>query len=241
MLNATLNNYFASKLPQFIIGIICLLFSMIRVSAQIPDGASVNRNLNLKNSFKQDTVQRVVYHSPKKAALFSAMLPGLGQVYNRKYWKVPLIYAAAGGLIYSFQFNQSRYVNYREAYGLFAATGVLFNHESPLRPSRIVTRKIISTAVRIANGSKERLQLGNVDVHRDWGWAPEYVEAIWRILQHDQAEDFVIATGHMHSLSQFVDQVFAVLGLAAKRQLVKIKKVSSLLDNFCCCAKFLIS
>ncbi len=89
---------------------------MIRVSAQIPDGASVNRNLNLKNSFKQDTVQRVVYHSPKKAALFSAMLPGLGQVYNRKYWKVPLIYAAAGGLIYSFQFNQSRYVNYREAY-----------------------------------------------------------------------------------------------------------------------------
>ena len=106
--------------------------------------------------------------------------------------------------------------NYREAYGLFAATGVLFNHESPLRPSRFVTRKIVSTAVRIANGSKERLQLGNVDVHRDWGWAPEYVEAMWRILQHDQAEDFVIATGQMHSLSQFVDQVFAVLGLAAK-------------------------
>jgi len=106
--------------------------------------------------------------------------------------------------------------NYREAYGLFAATGVLFNHESPLRPSRFVTRKIVSTAVRIANGSKERLQLGNVDVHRDWGWAPEYVEAMWRILQHDQAEDFVIATGHMHSLSQFVDQVFDVLGLAAK-------------------------
>ena len=106
--------------------------------------------------------------------------------------------------------------NYREAYGLFAATGVLFNHESPLRPSRFVTRKIVSTAVRIANGSRERLQLGNVDIHRDWGWAPEYVEAMWRILQHDEPEDFVIATGHMHSLSQFVDQVFAVLGLAAK-------------------------
>lgn len=106
--------------------------------------------------------------------------------------------------------------NYREAYGLFAATGVLFNHESPLRPSRFVTRKIVSTAVRIANGSRERLQLGNVDIHRDWGWAPEYVEAMWRILQLDEPEDFVIATGHMHSLSQFVDQVFAVLGLAAK-------------------------
>lgn len=105
--------------------------------------------------------------------------------------------------------------NYREAYGLFAATGILFNHESPLRPCRFVTRKIVSTAVRIANGSKERLQLGNLNVHRDWGWAPEYVDAMWRILQHDQAEDFVIATGRMHSLSDFVDRVFAVLGLAA--------------------------
>jgi GDPmannose 4,6-dehydratase len=105
--------------------------------------------------------------------------------------------------------------NYREAYGLFAATGILFNHESPLRPSRFVTRKIVSAAVRIANGSKERLQLGNLNVHRDWGWAPEYVDAMWRILQHDQAEDFVIATGRMHSLSDFVDRVFAVLGLAA--------------------------
>ena len=105
--------------------------------------------------------------------------------------------------------------NYREAYELFAATGILFNHESPLRPSRFVTRKIVSTAVRIANGSKERLQLGNLNVHRDWGWAPEYVDAMWRILQHDQAEDFVIATGRMHSLSDFVDRVFAVLGLAA--------------------------
>ena len=105
--------------------------------------------------------------------------------------------------------------NYREAYGLFAATGILFNHESPLRPCRFVTRKIVSTAVRIANGSKERLQLGNLNVHRDWGWAPEYVDAMWRILQHDQAEDFVIATGRMHSLSDFVDRAFAVLGLVA--------------------------
>lgn len=107
--------------------------------------------------------------------------------------------------------------NYREAYGLFAATGILFNHESPLRPSRFVTRKIVSTAVRIANGSKERLQLGNLEVHRDWGWAPEYVEAMWRILQHDRPEDFVIATGRMHSLSEFVDRVFDVLGLDPKQ------------------------
>ena len=103
--------------------------------------------------------------------------------------------------------------NYREAYGLFAATGILFNHESPLRPIRFVTRKIVSTAVRIAGGSKERLKLGNLNVHRDWGWAPDYVDAMWRILQHEKAEDFVVATGVMHSLRDFVDKTFECLGL----------------------------
>lgn len=103
--------------------------------------------------------------------------------------------------------------NYREAYGLFAATGILFNHESPLRPQRFVTRKIVSTAVRIAAGSGEKLHLGNLDIHRDWGWAPEYVEAMWRILQHERPEDFVIATGRMHSLRHFVEQVFGAVGL----------------------------
>lgn len=103
--------------------------------------------------------------------------------------------------------------NYREAYDLFAATGILFNHESPLRPERFVTRKIVSAAVRIANGSGEKLHLGNLEVHRDWGWAPEYVEAMWRILQHDQPEDFVIATGQMCSLAKFVDEAFAAVGL----------------------------
>ena len=73
--------------------------------------------------------------------------------------------------------------NYREAYGLFACSGILFNHESPLRPSRFVTSKIVSTAVRIANGSNEKLNLGKLDIHRDWGWAPDYVEAMWRMLQ----------------------------------------------------------
>ena len=105
--------------------------------------------------------------------------------------------------------------NYREAYGLFAATGILFNHESPLRPERFVTQKIIKAAVRIANGSKERLKLGNLDIHRDWGWAPDYVEAMWRILQHDQPEDFVIATGKMHSLKEFVKKAFEEVGLNA--------------------------
>jgi GDPmannose 4,6-dehydratase len=105
--------------------------------------------------------------------------------------------------------------NYREAYGLFAATGILFNHESPLRPERFVTQKIIKAAVRIANGSKERLKLGNLDIHRDWGWAPDYVDAMWRILQVEQADDFVIATGEMHSLNEFLEKAFEVVGLNA--------------------------
>lgn len=102
---------------------------------------------------------------------------------------------------------------YREAYGLHASTGILFNHESPLRPERFVTRKIIAAVVRIARGSRERLVLGNTDIVRDWGWAPEYVEAMWRILQQEQPEDFVIATGVSHRLRDFVALAFEMAGL----------------------------
>jgi GDPmannose 4,6-dehydratase len=103
--------------------------------------------------------------------------------------------------------------NYREAYGLFASTGILFNHESPLRPARFVTSKIVSTASRIANGSKDKLQLGNIDISRDWGWAPDYVEAMWRILQQATPDDFVIGTGETNTLRDFVEIVFSHLGL----------------------------
>jgi GDPmannose 4,6-dehydratase len=103
--------------------------------------------------------------------------------------------------------------NYRDAYDLFACTGILFNHESPLRPQRFVTSKIVSTAVRIANGSSETLTLGNMNICRDWGWAPDYVEAMWKILQLSEPEDFVIATGEAQTLQDFVSYVFEELGL----------------------------
>lgn len=103
--------------------------------------------------------------------------------------------------------------NYREAYGLFTCTGILFNHESPLRPERFVTRKIIAAACRIAKGSKERLRLGNTTIQRDWGWAPEYVEAMWMMLQRERAEDFVISTGKSHSLAEFAEVAFRYFGL----------------------------
>jgi GDPmannose 4,6-dehydratase len=103
--------------------------------------------------------------------------------------------------------------NYREAYGLFACTGLLFNHESPLRPIRFVTQKIVQAAKRIAAGSAEKLILGRLDIKRDWGWAPEYVEAMWRMLQLQGPEDFVIATGKTERLETFVDLAFKYVGL----------------------------
>jgi GDPmannose 4,6-dehydratase len=103
--------------------------------------------------------------------------------------------------------------NYREAYGLFACSGILFNHESPLRPERFVTQKIITTACKIAQGSAEKLYLGEISVRRDWGWAPEYVEAMYKMLQHDEPDDYVIATGQTSSLQDFVSEAFTCVGL----------------------------
>ncbi|MBN4046402.1 GDP-mannose 4,6-dehydratase [bacterium AH-315-P15] len=103
--------------------------------------------------------------------------------------------------------------NYRESYGLFACSGILFNHESPLRPSRFVTAKIVRAAADIAENKSERLELGDLSVERDWGWAPEYVDAMWRILQQSEPDDFVIASGRAHSLEEFVSRVFAKFGL----------------------------
>ncbi|WP_446334353.1 GDP-mannose 4,6-dehydratase [Coleofasciculus sp. G1-WW12-02] len=103
--------------------------------------------------------------------------------------------------------------NYREAYGLFACSGILFNHESPLRPQRFVTQKIVSAVSRIAQGSQEKLYLGNVDIKRDWGWAPEYVEAMYKILQQEEPDDYVIATGESYTLEEFVVAAFDCVGL----------------------------
>lgn len=108
-------------------------------------------------------------------------------------------------------------VNYREAYALFACNGILFNHESPLRPPRFVTRKVVQAACRIAAGSGERLRLGDVGISRDWGWAPEYVDAMWRMLQQPEPSDFVIATGETFSLEEYVRYAFEAVSLDWRR------------------------
>jgi GDPmannose 4,6-dehydratase len=103
--------------------------------------------------------------------------------------------------------------NYREAYNMFACSGILFNHESPLRPDRFVTQKIVKAACRIYRGASEILELGNISINRDWGWAPEYVDAMWRMLQQDEPDDYVVATGQTNSLEGFVAEVFSSLNL----------------------------
>lgn len=104
-------------------------------------------------------------------------------------------------------------INYRESYGMYACSGILFNHESPLRGTEFVTRKITLSAARIKCGQEKELRLGNLDAKRDWGYAPEYVEAMWLMLQQSKPEDFVIATGETHSVQEFVEEAFTSLGL----------------------------
>ena len=108
-------------------------------------------------------------------------------------------------------------VNYREAYGLFISNGILFNHESPRRGETFVTRKITRAVGRIKAGLQDKLYLGNLNARRDWGFAGDYVEAMWMILQHPEPDDFVIATGESYSVRDFLDEAFSFAGLEWQR------------------------
>lgn len=110
--------------------------------------------------------------------------------------------------------------NYREAYNLFACSGILFNHDSPLRPKRFVTQKIVAAANQIAQGKLEKLLLGDISIQRDWGWAPEYVQAMYLMLQQKQPDDYAIATGETHKLEDFVAEVFAYLSLDWREHII---------------------
>ncbi|HEV2296397.1 MAG TPA: GDP-mannose 4,6-dehydratase [Tepidisphaeraceae bacterium] len=108
-------------------------------------------------------------------------------------------------------------VNYRESYGMYACNGILFNHESPRRGETFVTRKITRAATRIKEGLQDKLFLGNLDAKRDWGFAGDYVEAMWLMLQQDKPDDYVVATGETHSVREFLDEVFGLLDLDWKK------------------------
>jgi GDPmannose 4,6-dehydratase len=108
-------------------------------------------------------------------------------------------------------------VDYRDAYGMHASNGILFNHESPRRGATFLTRKVTRGVAAIVAGTADKLYLGNLDARRDWGYAPEYVEAMWRMLQQDEPGDYVIATGEMHSVREFVELAFGLAALDWER------------------------
>ena len=133
-------------------------------------------------------------------------------------------YAAAK--LYSFHMTRV----YREAYGIFACNGILFNHESPLRGLEFVTRKITNSVAKIKLGLQSELRLGNMETRRDWGFAPEYVKAMWMVMQQDRADDYVIATGETHSVREFVEEAFKAAGLNWKDYVKEDKRLHRPLD-----------
>lgn len=145
---------------------------------------------------------------------------------NSLFW--PVSPYAASKL---YAFHQIRI--YKEAYGLFAVNGILFNHESPLRGLEFVTRKITNTLSRIKLGLQQKIELGNLDAQRDWGYAPEYVEAMWLMLQQPTPEDFVIATGEKHTVREFLESACKYLDLGIEEIIVRNEKYFRPLDVNC--------
>lgn len=180
--------------------------SHVRVSFDIPEYTSditATGALRLLESIRQTGVKTRFYQASSSEMFGSARPP---QDENTPFHpRSP--YACAK------LFAHSITVNYRESYGMFAVSGILFNHESPRRGETFVTRKIARAVAHIKAGLQKKLYLGNLEARRDWGYAPEYVEAMWMMLQQDEPEDFVIGTGEMHSVREFVELAFARAGL----------------------------
>jgi GDPmannose 4,6-dehydratase len=185
--------------------------SHVRVSFDIPiytvntDALGTLRLLEAIRSGKR----KVKFYQASSSEMFGKVVETPQNETTPFYPRSP--YACAK--VYSFW----QTINYREAYGLFACNGILFNHESPRRGETFVTRKITRAATRIKLGLQDKLYLGNLDAKRDWGFAADFVEAMWLMLQQDKPDDFVIATGQTHSVKEFLDEVFGYLGLDWKK------------------------
>ncbi|MCK4589138.1 MAG: GDP-mannose 4,6-dehydratase [Nanoarchaeota archaeon] len=165
------------------------------------DGSSTTKFLEIIRHLKKD----IKFYQASTSELYGTV------VESPQNEKTPFVpnspYAAAK--LYAFHISRI----YRHSYGIFATNGILFNHESPLRGLEFVTRKISNAVARIKLGLQNDLLLGNIEAKRDWGYAPEYVEGMWRILQHDKPEDFVIATGETHSVKEFLEAAFSEMSL----------------------------
>jgi len=162
------------------------------------------RMLNAVLDYQRSSGKRVRYYQASSSEMFGAAKPPQSEAtpfYPRSPYACAKVYA------------YWQVVNYREAYSLFACNGILFNHESPRRGETFVTRKITRAAARIKYGLQDKLYLGNLDAKRDWGYAGDYVEAMWLMLQQDEPDDYVIATGECHSVREFLEETFTQLDL----------------------------
>ena len=160
------------------------------------DGSGATRILEIIRHLKKD----IKFYQASTSELYGTVTE-IPQKEATVFW--PNSPYAAAKLL---SFHNTRI--YREAYGIFACKGILFNHESPIRGMEFVTRKITNAVARIKLGLQDELVLGNVEAKRDWGYAPEYVQAMWMVLQHDKPDDFVVATGETHSVQEFVNEAF---------------------------------
>ena len=184
--------------------------SHVRVSFDVPEytadvtGIGPLRILEAIKDYEAQTKKKVKFYQASSSEMFGATPPPQNEM-TRFYPRSPY------GIAKVFAFYTT--VNYREAYGIFAANGILFNHESPRRGETFVTKKIAKAVTRIKAGLQDKLYLGNLDARRDWGYAKEYVEAMWLMLQQSEPDDFVIGTGESHSVRDFVTAAFAHAGI----------------------------
>lgn len=187
--------------------------SHVRVSFDIPEytanitGLGTLRLLEAVKDYEDHTGKKVKFYQASSSEMF-------GATPAPQHEKTPFHPRSPYGIAKVFAFDTVR--NYREAYGIFAVNGILFNHESERRGETFVTRKITSGIARILAGLDKKLYLGNLDARRDWGYAPEYIEAMWMMLQQPEPEDYVIGTGESHSVKEFVDAAFEAVGLSSK-------------------------
>lgn len=193
--------------------------SHVRVSFDIPEytaeitGLGTLRILEAIKDYEKDAGRKVKFYQASSSEMFGATPPPQSE---QTMFHPRSPYGVAK--VFSYYATQ----NYREAYGLFAVNGILFNHESERRGETFVTRKITKGIAKIVAGKEKKLYLGNLDARRDWGYAPEYVEAMWRMLQQDTPDDFVVGTGQTHSIRDFLQKAFAVVGISDWENYVEI-------------------
>lgn len=194
--------------------------SQVRISFEIPRYTLSVNTLGVLTIL--DAIRRFSPHTKFYQASSSEMFgdPGVPVPFNEN---TPMIPQSPYGISKLASYHLTR--DYAKGYGLFATTGILFNHESPRRGENFVTKKVTLAVARIKKGLQDKLELGNLEAKRDWGWAPEFVEAIYQIMQHDKPGVYVVATGETHTIREFVEEAFRCVGLDWKKYVTYHEKL----------------